>query len=170
VPLRSVEILDACLINLDRDVEPDGLRIAIAAIDADGRPVVVRGSLTARLFGERRPNDAPVVDFPELDRWSQRVVPADFVDGIAAYELRFRRTAPEWQFDLLPDAVLEVRLGAFGHGNYAAAAPVVIRPFNPIRDDRQQRLGSRFFPREIHGRPPASTPATRDGLWLHWTW
>jgi hypothetical protein len=170
VRLRSLEIVDACLVNLDRDVEPDGLSVAIAAIGEDGRPMAVRGSLAARLFGESRPNDAPVVAFPELDRWTQPVSSHDFVDGVATYELRFRGIAPERQFHLLPDAVLELRLGAFGQGNYSASAPVVLRLFNPLRDHRQLRYGSRFLPQELQGRPPASSPAGQDGLWIHWTW
>ena len=144
--VRNIEVLDACLVNFDRDVEPDGLAITIAAIGDDGLPVAVRGSLEARLFGERRPNDARVVAFPELDRWTQPVKADDFVDGVVTFNLPFRRTAPEWQFDLLPDAVVEVRLGVFGDGNFAASAPVVIRQFNPLRDNRQQHLKSRFMP------------------------
>jgi hypothetical protein len=168
--VRNIDVLDACLVNFDRDVEPDGLAITIAAIGDDGLPVAVRGSLEARLFGERRPNDARVVAFPELDRWTQPVKTDDFVDGAVTFNLPFRRTAPEWQFDLLPDAVVEVRLGVFGDGNFAASAPVVIRQFNPLRDARQQHLKSRFMPRELHGRPPMSAPGSPDGLWLHWTW
>ncbi len=170
VRVRNLEVLDACLVNLDRDVEPDGLQVTIAAIGDDRRPVAVRGSLAARLFGERQPNDKPIDAFSELDRWTQPVKLGDFVDGVATYELRFRGTAPEWQFDLLPDAVLDVRLGAFGHGNYAASVPVVIRPFNPLRDNLQQRHDTRFLPRELHGRFPSSTPKTRDGRWINWAW
>lgn len=168
--LRSLEIVDACLVNLDRDVEPDGLSVAIAAIGEDGRPMAVRGSLEARLFGESRPNDAPIVVFPEIDRWTHPVSRRDFVDGVAVYELQFRGTAPERQFHLLPDAVLELRLGAFGQGNYSASAPVVIRQFNPLRDHRQLRYGSRFMPRELQARPPTSTAGSQDGRWIHWTW
>ena len=132
VRVRSLQIVDACLVNLDRDVEPDGIsRSRMAAIGDDGRPTAVRGSLTARLFGEQRPNDVAIVAFPELDHWTQPVRPADFVDGVATYELRFRGTAPEWQYDLLPDAVLDVTLGAFGQGNYAASTPVVSSAVQP---------------------------------------
>jgi hypothetical protein len=164
--VRNLQIVDACLANLDRDVEPDGLTVTIAAIGDDGRPMAVRGSLTARLFGENRPNDAAVVAFPELDHWTQPVTTRDFVDGLATYELRFRGTAPEWQWDLLPDAVLDVTVGAFGQGNYAASAPVVVRQFNPLRDHQQLRYGSRFMPNELRGREPASSPVTTEGLWI----
>jgi hypothetical protein len=171
VRVRNLEILDACLVNLDRDVEPDGLTVSIAAIGDDGRPLAVRGSLQVRLFGERRPADAASLDvFEVLDDWSQRVTAVDFVDGVATYELRFRKTAPEWEFDLLPDALIEARLGAFGHGNYAASAPVIVRAFNPLRDNLQLREGTRFLPRELHGRNPSSLPEFRDGLWFNWWW
>lgn len=166
VRVRSLQIVDACLANFDRDVEPDGLTVTIAAIGDDGCPTAVRGSLTARLFGEKRPNDAAVVAFPELDHWTQPVTTRDFVDGVATYELRFRGTAPEWQWDLLPDAVLDVTVGAFGQGNYAASAPVVVRQFNPLRDHQQLRYGSRFMPNELRGREPSSSPTAIDGLWL----
>jgi hypothetical protein len=168
--VRSVEIVEACLVNLDRDVEPDGIRVSIAAIGDDGIPMAVRGSLTVRLTGERRPASVPTAEFGDLDRWTQPVAAADFVDGLATYELRFRRLAPEWQFDLLPDAVVDVQLGAHGEGNYAASAPVVLRQFNPLRDHRQLAYGTRFAPRELHGRNPVSTPVRRDGRWIHWTW
>lgn len=168
--VRTVEIVEACLVNLDRDVEPDGLRVSIAAIDETGTPVPVRGYLTARLYTERRPAHFPDIEFALDDDWSQRVAESDFVDGLATYELRFRHTAPEWQFDLLPDAVLEVRLGAHGEGNFAASAPVLIREFNPLRDNQQLFRGTRFLPGELHGRAPGDRPVRRDGLWMHWTW
>lgn len=166
--VRSVEIVDAYLVNLDRDVEADGLLVSIAAIDDAGAPVVVRGNFTARLYAERRPAHFTEVEFAVRDDWSQPVEASDFVEGLATYELRFRKTAPEWQFDLLPDAVLEVRLGAYREGNFAASAPVIIREFNPLRDNRQGFYGTRFLPRELHGRVPASNPMRRDGLWMHW--
>jgi hypothetical protein len=170
VRVRNLEIVDACLVNLDRDVEPDGLTVSIAAIGDDGTPLSVRGSLQARLFGERRPADASIDVFEHLDDWTQPVAVTDFIEGVATYELRFRKTAPEWEFDLLPDAVLEVRLGAFGHGNYAASAPVLVRAFNPLRDNLQLRGRTRFLPHELHGRNPSSAPQFRDGLWFNWWW
>ena len=164
--VRSVEIVGACLVNLDRDIEPDGLLLSVAAINDRGQPVPVRGSLAVRLIGEHRPAAVYDVTFDELDRWSQPVSPRDFVDGIATYELRFRRTAPEWQFDLMPDAVLDLTLGAFGEGDFAAAAPVVLRQLNPLRDERQLLTGTRFIPGELAGRNPLSARfvATAAGL------
>lgn len=167
--VRNVEIIGAHLVNLDRDVEPDGLEVTIAAIGDDGLPLAVRGNVTAQLAGEQRPAMISAVDFGELDRWSERVEPEDFVDGAACFTFRFRRTAPEWQFDLLPDALLTVKLGAYGHGNFAASAPVVLRKLNPLRDDLQLLEGTRFLPQEIHGRNPSDRFGPQNGLWLHWT-
>jgi hypothetical protein len=167
--VRNVEIIDARLANLDRDVEPDGLQVTIAAIGEDGLPMAVRGTLVAQLSGEKRPAMVSGVSFDELDRWSERVEPEDFVDGVACYTFKFRRTAPEWQFDLLPDALLTVKLGAYGHGNFAASAPVVLRKLNPLRDNLQLLEGTRFLPQEIHGRRPSDHFGPQNGLWLHWT-
>ncbi len=169
VRMRNLEIVDSLLVNLDRDVEPDGLQVAVAAIGQDGWPMAVAGELTAELVGERRPWRVAEVDYGPLDRWSQPVKLADFVDGAATYVLPFRHTAPEWRFDVLPDAILSVRLGAVGHGNFAASAPVVIRPLNPMRDNRQLLDKTRFMPGELRGRNSRNTLAPEDGLWLHWT-
>ena len=167
--VRNLEIVDACVVNFDRDVEPDGIEISIAAVGDSGAPLAVAGSLTVALLGERRPARVSEVQFGELDRWTQPVAPGDFVDGVATYQLPFRRSAPEWQFDLLPDAILTAQLGAFGHGNYAASTPVVIRPFNPLRDNLQLLEETRFLPGEWRGRKTRNTLAPENGLWLHWT-
>ncbi|HYO25642.1 MAG TPA: hypothetical protein VEQ85_11925 [Lacipirellulaceae bacterium] len=168
--VRSLTIVDAWIVNLDRDVEPDGLAVAIVAIGEDGRPQVARGNVSVRLWGERRPADRPTVAFGVLDQWTAPVDAGDWIEGVATIELPFRRTAPEWEFDLAPDAVIEVRLGVYGEGNFAASAPVLLRPFNPLRDHRQLHHRTRFMPRELHGREPASRPGGRDGRWLPWTW
>jgi len=169
VRVRNLEIVCAALANVDRDVEPDGIEVGIVAVGHDGRPLAVRGTLRAGLYGERRPLYEPEAQFGELDRWTQRVRPEDSVDGVATYYLPFRATAPEWEFELLPDAVITVQLGANGHGNFAASAPVVIREFNPLRDNLQQDRGQRFLPTEVQGTRPLSTFGPQHGLWLHWT-
>ena len=168
VRVRNVDIVEACLVNLDRDVAPDGLQVSIVAVGEDGGPVAVRGSLRAELFGERRPLLEPEVDFDALDRWSQRVRAEDFVDGVATYCLPFRRAAPEWQFDLMPDAVLTVQLGASGHGNFSATTPVVLREFNPLRDELQQNRETRFFPNEVQGWRPQDPFGVELGRWQWW--
>jgi hypothetical protein len=166
--VRRVEILGADLVNLDRDVEPDGFRIAIAAVDEQGSPVAVRGTLRAFAYGERRPLLEPEVKYDEIGRWTQRVRPEDFVDGVAVYELRLRRTAPEWEFDLLPDALLTIELGAAGHGNFAASTPIILRKFNPLRDSLQQHQGRRFLPAELQGTRPLNPFGPQDGRWQFW--
>jgi hypothetical protein len=167
--MRNLEVVSAHLVNLDRDVEPDGIEVCIAAIGDDGAPMPVAGSFTASLFAERRPALHSVDQFGELDRWTQPVEPRDFVDGVATYQLRFRNTGPEWQFDLLPDAVLNVQLGANGQGQYAASTPVFLRPFNPLRDNLQQQAETRFFRGELHGRDPRQRLDVENGRWQHWT-
>jgi hypothetical protein len=167
--LQSVEIISLCLANLDRDSEADGIEVSIAAIGDDGLPMSVRGNLSVTLFGERRRAQTADVEFPELAKWNQRVRSEDFSDGVATYRLPFRTVAPEWEFDLLPDAVLSITLGASGHGNFQAAAPIVVRPFNVLRDNLQQWRGTRFLPGEAPGRAPVHRLTPVDGLWLHWT-
>jgi hypothetical protein len=154
-------------VNLDRDVEPDGIEVTIVAVGYDGLPVAVRGSLRAELHGERRNVGDPSPRFDELGRWTQRVQSEDFVDGAATYCLPFRAVSPEWEFDVLPDAVITVQLGATGHGNFSASAPVAVRLFNPLRDDLQQWEGTRFLPNEVRGREPRmlGRPA---GMWQWW--
>jgi hypothetical protein len=163
--VRNLEIVAAGLVNLDRDVEPDGLAVTIVAVGFDGAPVAVRGSLRAELHGERRSVEDPAPRFEELGRWSERVRSEDFVEGAATYCLPFRSVAPEWEFDVVPDAVLTVQLSATGHGNYSASAPVALRHFNPLRDELQQWQGTRFLPNEVRGEFRGEA---RSGMWLWW--
>jgi hypothetical protein len=166
--VRSLSILNAGLVNLDHDAEPDGFAITIAALDEHAQPRPVRGSLSVRMFGQRQSQRSSALDFATLDQWTLPVCENDFVDGVATYELPFRRTAPEFQFTLYPDAILEARLGSFGHGNYAASAPVLLREYSTFRDRLQLFTGNRFLPREWHGRNPTSMPSQDQGLWLPW--
>ncbi len=165
--VRNLEIVGAGLVNLDRDVEPDGIAVTIVAVGFDGLPVAVRGSFRAELHGERRSVGDPAPRLEELGRWTQRVQSEDFVDGAATYCLPLRRVAPEWEFDVLPDAVITVQLGATGHGNFSASAPVVLRQFNPLRDDLQQWERTRFVPNEVRGREPRMLGG-RAGMWQWW--
>jgi hypothetical protein len=165
--VRNLEIVGARLVNLDRDAAPDGIEVAVVAVGLDGLPVAVRGSLRAELHGERRNVEDAAPKFEELGRWTERVQSEDFVDGVATYCLPFRTVAPEWEFDVMPDAVITVQLGATGHGNFSASAPVALRLFNPLRDDLQQWQGTRFLPNEVRGREPGMLrrPA---GMWQWW--
>jgi hypothetical protein len=146
--ITSVEV-DAVLVNRDRDVEPDGLEIVVAAVDLYGNSVPVRGDIYARLWGERMWPNGSHDRFETLQRWNQPVALHDFRDGVARYYLPFRTVRPEFDVALHPDALLNVRLGVPGAGNFEASVPVHIRHFNPIRDRLQLREGSRFFRNEL---------------------
>ena len=61
----------------------------------------------------------------------------DYVNGVATFPLRFRNVRPEFDFKLWPDALLNVRFGVPGQGNFEATVPVNLRYFNPYRDRLQ---------------------------------
>jgi hypothetical protein len=166
--VRSLEILSANLVNLDRDVEPDGVAVAVSPIGAHGIPMAVRGVLRATLVGQRRDMHTGEMQFGELGRWSQPVRAEDFVDVVATYDLPFRTNALEWDFQIMPDALLTVELSAAGHGSYAASAPLAVRQFNPLRDQLQLYRGSRFAPEEVHGTQPLAPFGSQQGLWQFW--
>lgn len=145
--IRNVEV-EAHLVNLDRDVEPDGLELVVAAIDENGYPVPVRGSLYVRLWGERIKPRGALVRYEQLQQWTQRVDRDDFIEDVASYLLRFRTVQPEFDLGLSPDALVHVKLSVFGQGSYEASVPVMVRKFNPVRDRLQLTRGERFFPNE----------------------
>ncbi len=143
----------ARLANWDRDVEPDGYEVAVRVLDEYGRPMAVRGTLSARLVGERNggPGTPTVPAVPTvLERWSKRIDFEQFVGGQAIFRLPFRAIFPERELDIQPGGILEIEVGAFGHGRMAASAAVPLRQFNAIRDRYEQSIGSRFFPGERH--------------------
>ncbi len=148
VRIRSLSV-EAYLVNLDHDAEPDGLELFVAARDEYGVPVPVKGSLSIRLWGERIRPHGSLVRHENLEQWTQPVVPIDFVEGVASYAFRFRTTRPEFDLGLHPETLVNVRLGVFGQGNYSASVPVQIRAFNPFRDRLQLSHGSRFLPEEF---------------------
>jgi hypothetical protein len=149
--ITSIEI-EAVLVNLDRDVEPDGYELAIVAIDEYGHEVPVKGSIYARLMGERNVHHTGRIRFEVFETWTQPVTPHHFKDGVAMYVLPFRAFKPEFDDELRPDAQLNVRLGVFGEGNFAATTPVPLWNFSPYRDRLQMFEGSRFFRNELSGR------------------
>ena len=167
--VTSLEI-DAVLVNLDRDVEPDGYELVIAAVDESGRNVPVRGDLYVRLMTERIVQHTGRTLFEDVQQWSLPVSPHDFDEnGVAAYVLPWRNLEPEFDFELCTAANLNARLGVVGDGNFAATVPVVLREFNPYRDQLQIYQGSRFFTNELSRFPRPrvdSTPGIyHDGWW-----
>ncbi len=155
--------IEAFLVNLDRDVEPDGLEVVVAALDVHGVPVPVKGSLYIRLWGERIRPSGSLERHEDLEQWTQPVMPADFIDGIASYAIRFRKSHPASDVGLHPEALLNVRLGVFGQGNFSASVPVQIRAFSPFRDRLQLHQGVRYLPGElIQGIPTQSRTHRRS--------
>ena len=147
--VRSLEV-EAFLVNLDREVEPDGLEIIIAALDEYGLPLTVQGNLNVRIWGERVGSNGSHVRYETLQEWNQVVKRGDFSpEGWARYTMRFRTSGPSLDPGLHPDALVNVRLGASGQGNFSASVPVQIRRFNPFRDRLQHATGSRYLRGEI---------------------
>lgn len=140
---------DAYLVNFDRDVEPDGFELAIAAFDDRGLQVPVRGNLYVELWGQRSELHGSPIRFEELQRWSESIRHEDFIDGTAIVPLKFRSVRPEFDFKLWPEALIKVRLGVPGEGNFATTAPVMLRQWSPFRDRLQIYEGSRFLPNEL---------------------
>ncbi len=153
--VASVEI-QAFLVNRDRDVEPDGLELRVVAVDFHGVPVPVKGNLYAQLWGERDSSEGSLIRFEDLQRWSKPVAQQDFAEGVASYFLPFRTVQLARNLGLRYEALLNVRLGVFGQGNFEASVPVAIRHFNSVRDRLQLFEGSRYFRDEL-------TEATRHG-------
>ena len=149
--VTSLEV-EAMLVNLDRDVEPDGYELSIAVVDEFGHEVPVKGSLYVRLLGERNVHHTGRIRFEVFETWNQPVALHHFADGVAMYVLPFRAFNPEFDDELRPDAQIDVRLGVFGEGNFAATTPVPLWNFGPFRDRLQMFEGSRFYRNELTGR------------------
>ena len=142
---------EAVLANFDRDAEPDGLDVVVVVVNHHGEPEPVHGNLEFRLIGERRLRVQGRIVFEELQRWTRPLCPFDFVDGQARFVLPFGALYPERDFGLRADALLNVRLGVYGSGNYEMTTPVAIRTLDPFRDRLQLYEGSRFFRDELTG-------------------
>ena len=140
----------ARLANWDADVEPDGYLVELTVYDQFGRPMPVRGSVRARLVGERTTSYLVPGEPVELERWSETLEQSQFANGPAVLRLPFRQIRPEHQTEIAPGALLELEVGAFGHGQMAASAAVPTRQFNPVRDRFEQRTDNRFAPGERH--------------------
>ena len=120
--VTNIEIA-ARLVNFDRDVEVDGIEVAVVVLDTQGYPVPVRGSLSGNLIVERVNSHTGRARFENVQRWSQPVATADFVEGTAFYRLPFRTVRPEMDLALRSQGLLNVRLGVAGQGNYEGDRP-----------------------------------------------
>lgn len=140
--------VEAGLANLDRTVELDGLLVSLAAFDTNGNVTPYRGTLNARLIVQRTNFHTGRISFDEFQRWSVRVGEKNFYDQIAQLSLPFR-PSPDFDWEVCPSAILNVRLGVPGQGNYEASVPVTIREINPLRDTMQNWIGTRFYRDEL---------------------
>jgi hypothetical protein len=137
--------VEAGLANLDRTVE----LVGFAAFDTNGNVTPYRGTLNARLIVQRTNFHTGRISFDEFQRWSIRVGEKNFYDQIAQLSLPFHRPSPDFDWELCPSAILNVRLGVPGQGNYEASVPVTIREINPLRDTMQNWIGTRFYRDEL---------------------
>jgi hypothetical protein len=162
--VTSLEI-EALLVNLDRDVEPDGYELAIAAVSESGESIPVKGDLYVRLMVERIVHHTGRIRFEDIQQWSLPVSPHDFDEnGVAAYVLPWRNLEPEFDVELCNAANLNARLGVVGDGNFAATVPVPLREFNPYRDQLQLLQKSRFFSNEL-SRYPRQQLLRKSGIY-----
>ena len=156
--------IDAALVNMDRDLEADGIEAAVAALDASGRSVAVKGHLTARLAAVRSDSHTGRTRFEDVQRWTRATSTADFSTGAAVFQLPFTTVRPEQDLELHSEGILTIRLSVHGEGNFEASIPLAIRAFNPVRDTLQQVEGHRFLPGEFSGRPGRSmAPRASEG-------
>ena len=160
--VQSVSV-SAQLANWDADVEPDGLIVYVAPLDADGNLVAIDGTIDAELIGEGPGTTDRLVTFPTLDRWVRSLRPADMGPQGARVRLEFQRAHPEFDLRLGPYGVVHVRLNVAGHGSFEATTDLTaVRTFNPIRDRVQQQSGQRFFPNERTGLGKRQTLQVND--------
>ncbi len=150
--------IDAGVANWDGDVESDGLSVHIAPVvgpGALGGPIEV-GRIEAQaivtLIGRRFDSFRGRRAFVELGRWNRRVsIPHVGSQGVLL-RLPFQSMHPDFDLDVLPAAVVSVRLVAQGVRPLQASAPIHLRVFDRLRDEWQNSTGIRFFPDEQVGR------------------
>lgn len=140
VSLRTFARLD----NWDADPEPDGIRLAIAPVDADDLLVPVAGTLDVQLWAIGR--DRPGA--PRLADWGRVVRPEDFGPDGAVYRLPFRLTPPELTQPVIPEGLIHVRLGVPTVGVLSASEEVILQHASRFRDRLQHQTGDRRLPIE----------------------
>lgn len=155
--LQRVQSIDvrAELANWNAGVEMDGLILTVWPLDAQGQIVPVSGTLAVQLEGLRGASARSQYSyfrgnpFPVLGQWTQ-ALQADAVGPAGArFKLPFQAIHPEFDTEVAPFGLVQVRLAVPGHGTFAATVNLVrIRPFSPLRDVRQQLHLKRFFPQE----------------------
>lgn len=154
--------VDAEVGNWDADVEWDGVRVRVRPIDQWGGTVRAAGrldvTLTARLdpaaTASARGRSEPTIE--RIGHWTPSLRQDDYgLDG-ALVRLAFQNYDPDrpnaaWHRDhgISWLGELSVRLVVPGQGVFhAAAGPVRLRRFSPLRDQHFIRHGTRYFPHE----------------------
>jgi hypothetical protein len=144
--------VDAYVANWDGDVEADGIELHVFPTTAEGIVTATAATIEARLIGRRANPAEPSDPFPQIARWTERIVPEQFGPGGAILRLPFQAVHPDFNFRVGPQGVLHVRLIAPGHGAFETSADLRIRPYSGMRDRLQQQTNRRFFNGERTGR------------------
>jgi hypothetical protein len=149
---------DAYLANWDGDVEADGLVVRLMPIDDNGQIAPAEGTLDVDLVVVRRRDFSALPDgrgrsFDRIGRWTVAVSAADIGASGVTIRLPFQAVHPELDTTTSPYGLVHLRYSAAGHGVFEASQDVVrIRPFAPLRDQREQSGQSRFLEIERLGR------------------
>ena len=155
--ISSVQF-DAFLANWDGDVEADGLIVRLVPIAEEGQLAPVEGTLDVDLVVVRRRDFNAMPDgrgrsFDRIGRWTVAVSAAEIGTSGATIRLPFQAIHPEFDTTTSPYGLVHLRYSAPGHGVFEASQDVVrIRPFAPLRDQREQSGQSRFLDGERLGR------------------
>jgi hypothetical protein len=148
---------DAHLANWDGDVEFDGIALRLLPLDADGRVTKIRGTLNVELFASRkvRFNDAPNSrghTTQRVGRWTVQVNPQEVSPEGVLVKLPFRTVHPEFDTSWASHGLVHARLVVPGHGVFEHSFDGVrVRPFAPLRDQRERQGEPRFLPTERTG-------------------
>lgn len=108
----------AHLENWDDDPQPDGLRLYVVPRSDRGELVRTAGTVTARLAVYRGNWRGSRGRFGNEETWSRPIGRNDFGPHGAVVDLPFRNLQPEQDGEILPLAVLDVRLGVPGQGTF----------------------------------------------------
>jgi hypothetical protein len=154
VPLVVARLeADAFVANWDGDVEVDGIELHLFPLTSDGMVTAVSATAEARLIARRANPAEPSEPFPQIARWTERILPEQLGPGGVVLRLPFQAIHPDFDFRVGPQGLLHVKLIAPGHGVFeTSVADVRIRPYSGMRDRLQHEHNRRFFNGERTGR------------------
>ncbi|REK27023.1 MAG: hypothetical protein DWQ42_08160 [Planctomycetota bacterium] len=155
--VRSLDI-DVRVANWNADPAVDGLAVTVYPLDAAGRVVPVRGTVTVELVGDSRSlrKPQPRRRFPRYQRlgwWNRPVELSSFDAGGAGLELPFQAFDPETDLAIRSRSLVIVRLAVPGQGLFrASVADVWVRPYSVLRNRVELSTGRRYLRQELNGR------------------